>query len=159
MQPPNSTHLKAAHGWLELGNYQEAFNELEEIEPEWRIAQVALRDVDMGLVDAINEYRQAKQIMPRGLLGDAAKAWVENNADVKRVSFRDAAAQYIRVRKKKVSEHLAYEGELRMNRFCAAFSLDVLDLTKAASEMLLNRVEGPSRLRTLLQRNLTVKLD
>ena len=37
MQPPNSTHLNAAHGWLELGNYQEAFNELEEIEPEWRI--------------------------------------------------------------------------------------------------------------------------
>ena len=37
MEPPNSTHLRAAHGWLELGNYQAAFDELEEIEPEWRI--------------------------------------------------------------------------------------------------------------------------
>ncbi len=34
MQPPNSTHLKAAEGWLELGNYQEAFDELDEIDPE-----------------------------------------------------------------------------------------------------------------------------
>jgi len=99
-----------------------------------RIAQVALQGVDVGLVDAVNEYTQAKQIMPRGLLADAAKAWVENNADVKRVSFRDAAAQYIRVRKKKVSERLAYEDELRMNRFCAAFAVDVLDLTKMAIE-------------------------
>jgi predicted Zn-dependent protease len=32
LQPPNSIHLKAAEGWLELGNIQEANRELEEIE-------------------------------------------------------------------------------------------------------------------------------
>ena len=37
MQPPNSTHLKAAEGWLELGNYQEAFDELDEIDLELHV--------------------------------------------------------------------------------------------------------------------------
>lgn len=36
MQPLNSTRLRAARGWLELGNHQAALEELEEIEPEWR---------------------------------------------------------------------------------------------------------------------------
>jgi len=36
LTPPNSIHLEAAQGWLELGNHQEAFDELEEIEPELR---------------------------------------------------------------------------------------------------------------------------
>lgn len=33
---PDSIHLKAAGGWLELGNSLEAFNELEEITPHLR---------------------------------------------------------------------------------------------------------------------------
>ena len=36
MQPPNSHHLEAAHGWLELGNHEAAFDELEKIEPKLR---------------------------------------------------------------------------------------------------------------------------
>jgi len=96
-----------------------------------RIAQVALRDVDVGLVDAINEYRQAKQIMPSGLLADAAMAWVENHADVKPISIKDAAAKFIRFRKNRVSERMAHEDELNMNRFSNAFAVEVLDLSKA----------------------------
>src|ERR1700704_888259 len=33
---PDSHHLKAAQGWLELGNHQEANEELKEISLEWR---------------------------------------------------------------------------------------------------------------------------
>tara|TARA_B100000029_G_scaffold154238_1_gene149527 strand:- start:110 stop:418 length:309 start_codon:yes stop_codon:yes gene_type:complete len=36
MEPPNSLHLVAAHGWLELGDHVAAFEELEKIEPELR---------------------------------------------------------------------------------------------------------------------------
>ena len=36
MHPPNSHHLEAAEGWLELGNHEAAFDELEEIEPKLR---------------------------------------------------------------------------------------------------------------------------
>lgn len=33
---PDSHHLKAAQGWLELGNHEEANEELKEISLEWR---------------------------------------------------------------------------------------------------------------------------
>ena len=33
LQPPNTLHLRAAQGWLELGNHVEAHEELEKITP------------------------------------------------------------------------------------------------------------------------------
>ena len=36
LQPPDSHHLKAAQGWLELGNHNEANEELKQIRLEWR---------------------------------------------------------------------------------------------------------------------------
>jgi predicted Zn-dependent protease len=37
LQPPDSMHLEAAEGWLELGNEIEAFEELECITPQMRV--------------------------------------------------------------------------------------------------------------------------
>jgi hypothetical protein len=34
IKPPDSVHLKAAEGWLELGNHLEANEELENISPQ-----------------------------------------------------------------------------------------------------------------------------
>jgi hypothetical protein len=36
LSPPDSHHLKAAEGWLGLGNYLEANDELENIGPQMR---------------------------------------------------------------------------------------------------------------------------
>ncbi len=36
LEPPDTLHLQAAQGWLELGNYIEANEELEKITPELR---------------------------------------------------------------------------------------------------------------------------
>jgi tetratricopeptide (TPR) repeat protein len=36
LQPPDSHHIKAAEGWLGLGNWQEANEELERITPQNR---------------------------------------------------------------------------------------------------------------------------
>ena len=36
LEPPDSFHLQAAQGWLELGNHVEANAELEKIAPELR---------------------------------------------------------------------------------------------------------------------------
>ena len=36
LQPPDSFHLDAAEGWLELGNTEEANLELEQIAPKMR---------------------------------------------------------------------------------------------------------------------------
>jgi hypothetical protein len=43
LQPPDSTHLQAAEGWLELGNPLEANEELEKITPELRPQPDVLR--------------------------------------------------------------------------------------------------------------------
>ena len=37
LEPPDSIHLNAAEGWLELGNRVEAFEELEQITPQLRV--------------------------------------------------------------------------------------------------------------------------
>ena len=37
LEPPDSIHLKAAEGWLELGNHLEANEELENISPRFRV--------------------------------------------------------------------------------------------------------------------------
>ena len=37
MQPPDSMHLEAAQGWLELGNHEEANEELELIDAPLRV--------------------------------------------------------------------------------------------------------------------------
>ena len=36
LEPPDSIHLQAAQGWLELGNHLEADKELDEIAPQLR---------------------------------------------------------------------------------------------------------------------------
>ena len=43
LQPPDAHHLQAAQGWLELGNWQEANAELENITPELRVHPDVLR--------------------------------------------------------------------------------------------------------------------
>lgn len=45
LQPPDTHHLSAAEGWLELGNYREALAELERIAPveQDRLEVLALR--------------------------------------------------------------------------------------------------------------------
>jgi hypothetical protein len=37
LEPPDSLHLEAAEGWLELGNHLEANEELENITPQMRV--------------------------------------------------------------------------------------------------------------------------
>ena len=62
---------------------------------ELRIAQTALQGTGVGLVDAILEYRQAKEIMRHGTLAEAAKAWTDTHADITPISFKDASAEFI----------------------------------------------------------------
>jgi hypothetical protein len=42
LEPPDSHHLSAAIGWLELGNWQESNEELEKIAPTFRVHPDAL---------------------------------------------------------------------------------------------------------------------
>ncbi len=99
-----------------------------------RIAQSALNGYGIGLVDAINEFCQAKKLMPADELREAAKIWIDLHANTNRILFKTGAETYIRERKASpsVSAKLAHEDELRMNRFIEAFCVDVCDVSKAA---------------------------
>lgn len=73
LQPPDSFHLEAAQGWLELGSHLEANEELEKITPElrahpqvlevrWQIYAVAKKweaalDIASALIQSIPEHQ------------------------------------------------------------------------------------------------------
>jgi hypothetical protein len=59
LQPPDSMHLTAAQGWLELGNHEEAFEELEQIDAPLRGHPDVLevRKLELGFVMGNSERR------------------------------------------------------------------------------------------------------
>jgi tetratricopeptide (TPR) repeat protein len=61
LQPPDAFHLQAAQGWLELGDYIEANEELEEITPELR-AHPAVLNVRWGVCAAEKKWDAALDI-------------------------------------------------------------------------------------------------
>ncbi len=75
LQPPDTHHLSAAEGWLELGNHHEALNELNLVSPaeqgrvevlglRWSIsAQLKLWDECVGIAVKIIE------LVPRNVFG------------------------------------------------------------------------------------------
>jgi tetratricopeptide (TPR) repeat protein len=80
LHPSDSFHLLAAQGWLELGDYSEANEELEEITPELR-AHPAVLNVRWGVYAAAKKWDAALDIAtaiiqrdPEGPLG-----WVQRS--------------------------------------------------------------------------------
>jgi tetratricopeptide (TPR) repeat protein len=80
LHPSDSFHLLAAQGWLELGDYIEANDELEEITPELR-AHPAVLNVQWGVYAAAKKWDAALdiataiiQLDPEGPLG-----WVQRS--------------------------------------------------------------------------------
>ena len=59
LQPPDSMHLTAAQGWLELGNHEEAFEELEQIDAPLRghLDVLEVRKLELGFVMGNSERR------------------------------------------------------------------------------------------------------
>jgi len=61
LEPPDSLHLLAAHGWLELGSHIEASAELEKITPELRAHPVVL-EVRWEICAKAKEWGEALEI-------------------------------------------------------------------------------------------------
>jgi predicted Zn-dependent protease len=61
LEPPDAFHLRAAHGWLELGNHLEANEELEKITPALR-AHPAVLDVRWSIYAAAKKWEPALEI-------------------------------------------------------------------------------------------------
>jgi tetratricopeptide (TPR) repeat protein len=61
LQPPDSHHLQAAQGWLELGNFNEANEELEKIAPALRAHPVVLA-VRYGVYSKAEKWDVAAEV-------------------------------------------------------------------------------------------------
>ena len=84
---------------------------------ELRIAQAALKGMNVSLSAAIDEYRIAKKIIPNEPLHKAASFWLQSHPAVIPIKLKDACTQYAKHRRQTVSARLAHEDELRLNRF------------------------------------------
>lgn len=75
LKPPDSLHLQAAQGWLELGNHIEANEELEQITPQLRshvdvlVVRWAIYAADNKWELAIEVARIIAQLMPESPFG------------------------------------------------------------------------------------------
>jgi predicted Zn-dependent protease len=61
LQPPDSIHLTAAQGWLELGNHEEAFEELEQIDAPLR-GHPDVLEVRWGIYASIEKWDYCLEI-------------------------------------------------------------------------------------------------
>ena len=61
LEPPNTHHLVAAQGWLELGNHEEAFEELEKIDAPLR-GHPDVLDIRWGIYAAAEKWEYAVEI-------------------------------------------------------------------------------------------------
>jgi integrase len=101
---------------------------------ELRIAQATLKQMDVSLSSAIDEYRLAKGILPHEPLHKAASAWLQAHPALIPIKLEDACSQYIKHRFDTVSARLAHEDELRLNRICNLLNGDLHILAKADLE-------------------------
>ena len=71
-----------------------------------RLAQNVVRELDVQLLAAINEYAAAKKLMPTTPLEMAAKAWKENVSEIKAVPVEQVAREYLAERKGKIASDI-----------------------------------------------------
>ena len=116
---------------------------------ELKLAQSALREAGVSVLDAVTEYVSAKKLIPNTRLEVAARAWKENTTEIKRASIRQVADEYLTERRGKIGHKTLYEEENRLKRVCNSTAMDLCDLTKATIELFfdgeLKDLKGKSR--------------
>jgi tetratricopeptide (TPR) repeat protein len=77
LEPPDTHHLSAAQGWLELGNHIDANNELDEITPELR-AHPAVLSVRYDVYAQAKKWDEAAEIAGTlvKLMPEQSFAWI-----------------------------------------------------------------------------------
>lgn len=80
LQSPDTFHLLAAHGWLELGNHLEANQELEKIAPQMR-AHPQVLEVRWQIYAAARKWEPALDIASAliTLVPDSPIGWVHRS--------------------------------------------------------------------------------
>ena len=98
-------------------------------------------DIALPLEEAMTEFAEAKRAFGPARLIEAVKGYLATVAQVRRISVRHAADEYLGERelltvprepgqRPQLSPKLAYQDRLRLDRFAENFKTDVCDLTK-----------------------------
>jgi integrase len=118
-----------------------------------RKVDLSASDLVLSLEDAITEYVEAKRLFgPRRLI-EGIQGFMSTVAQVRRVSVRQAADEYIAERKRltkpreegkrpQLSPKLAYQEQLRLDRFADNFKSDVCDLSKDHLDLFFSKHVG-----------------
>ena len=110
-----------------------------------RLAQNALRELDVQLLNAVTEYVVAKKLLPATPLETAAKAWKENISEVQSVPVEQVVREYLAEREGKIGQRTYHEEKLRLNRICRALHINLDDLSKSALELFFSDELGDLR--------------
>ena len=78
LQPPDSHHLQAAQGWIELGNPQEANKELDGIRPSLQTQHPEVLKVRWTIYVQTKQFQSALEVAKNlsALIPDEAGTWV-----------------------------------------------------------------------------------
>ncbi|MDA7670746.1 tyrosine-type recombinase/integrase [Verrucomicrobia bacterium] len=116
---------------------------------EVKLAENALRELGINLLDAVNEYVAAKKLTRNTSLETAVREWNKNEVEIKAISMELAASEYLKHRRGKIGEKTYREEELRLIRICRCLRLEVCDLKKSDLELFfdseLRSVKGKTR--------------
>lgn len=128
LQPPDSLHLEAAHGWLELGNHIEADVELDKITPQLRAHPDVLK-ARWDVYATARKWETALDIASAiiQLAPDDPIGWVNRSYvlhELKRTP--DARDNLLRV-----VDRFPESATMRYNLACYECQLGHLDLAKA----------------------------
>jgi tetratricopeptide (TPR) repeat protein len=128
LEPPDSYHLEAAQGWLELGNHLEANAELEKIASGMRAHPHVLR-VRWGVYDAAKKWEAALDIAVAltQLDPDEPSGWVHREYTL-HVLRRTAEARDILL---SVVDRFFLSATMRYNLACYECQLGNLDQAKS----------------------------
>jgi len=114
-----------------------------------KLAENALSELGISLLDAIMEYVAAKKLIPHNSLEIAAKSWVENKVQIQPIPLQTAVKEYLNYKKRRIAPRTYREEELRLERICQSIQKNVKDLTKSDLEHFfgkeLHHLKGKSR--------------
>jgi len=127
LQPPDSFHLRAAQGWLGLGNSREARQELENIRPQMRTCPGVLK-VEWEIYAAEKRWEAAVAIADNliELQPDDALGWVHRSYALHELKRTQQARDNLL----RVVDKFPSSATIRYNLACYECQLDNLSRAK-----------------------------
>ncbi|MDA1277498.1 MAG: tetratricopeptide repeat protein [Verrucomicrobia bacterium] len=127
LEPPDSFHVSAVMGWLELGSIAEAKEEFEKIQESYRDCPEVL-EAEWRLASAVKDWEAALKVAQRHVLSDPdnPNGWINQSYSLHEMMRTQEAWD----RLWSVAERFSKLGVLHYNLACYACQLGHEDVAK-----------------------------